>query len=208
MRLKELAERSGTSQASIKYYLRERLLPPGRRINATLAEYDESHLMRLRLIAALRQIVGTPIEEIRALVAMLDAPQPDRYETLGRAQLVALGLPVGAQAPAASEPDVVTDLLEGRGWTHATEVRGLLAEQVRAMLGWGIPVPRERLESYADATAVLAQEDIGYVESAGSLDEAVLRVAVGTYTFNQLFLRTLAVAQAERARGPAVSAPD
>ena len=35
MRLAELSERSGVPTATIKYYLREGLLPPGRQVNAT-----------------------------------------------------------------------------------------------------------------------------------------------------------------------------
>nr|MDT0525976.1 MerR family DNA-binding transcriptional regulator [Streptomyces sp. DSM 41633] len=38
MRLAELSERSGVPTATIKYYLREGLLPAGRRISATQAE--------------------------------------------------------------------------------------------------------------------------------------------------------------------------
>ena len=56
MRLAELSERSGVSTATIKYYLREGLLPPGRQINATTAEYDEEHLRRLRLVRAMIQV--------------------------------------------------------------------------------------------------------------------------------------------------------
>ncbi|MYU47619.1 MerR family transcriptional regulator, partial [Streptomyces sp. SID7803] len=52
MRLSELSERSGIATATIKYYLREGLLPPGERLSATQAEYDESHLRRLRLVRA------------------------------------------------------------------------------------------------------------------------------------------------------------
>jgi hypothetical protein len=55
MRLSELSERSGVSIATIKYYLREGLLAPGRRVSATTADYDESHLRRLRLVRALIQ---------------------------------------------------------------------------------------------------------------------------------------------------------
>ena len=40
MRLARLSERSGVSAATIKYYLREGLLPPGRQVNATTAEYE------------------------------------------------------------------------------------------------------------------------------------------------------------------------
>lgn len=44
MRLAELSRRSGVSTATIKYYLREGLLPPGRQVNPTTAEYDDGHL--------------------------------------------------------------------------------------------------------------------------------------------------------------------
>lgn len=44
MRLSELSKQSGVTTATIKYYLREGLLPPGERVTATQAEYDESHL--------------------------------------------------------------------------------------------------------------------------------------------------------------------
>ena len=49
MRLAELSERSGVSTATIKYYLREGLLAPGRQINTTTAEYDEEHLREMRV---------------------------------------------------------------------------------------------------------------------------------------------------------------
>ncbi|MFI8354714.1 MerR family transcriptional regulator [Streptomyces cyaneofuscatus] len=52
MRLAELSERSGVPTATVKYYLREGLLPAGRRVSATQAEYDEGHLRRLRLVRA------------------------------------------------------------------------------------------------------------------------------------------------------------
>ena len=48
MRLKQLAESSGTSAATIKFYLREGIVPAGRAVNATLAEYDDRHLRRLQ----------------------------------------------------------------------------------------------------------------------------------------------------------------
>ena len=53
MRISELSRTSDVPVATIKYYLRERLLPEGRRTSATQAQYDDSHLARLRLIRAL-----------------------------------------------------------------------------------------------------------------------------------------------------------
>jgi DNA-binding transcriptional MerR regulator len=53
MLMAELSRSSGVPVATIKYYLREGLLPPGAATSATRAEYDEAHLRRLRLTRAL-----------------------------------------------------------------------------------------------------------------------------------------------------------
>ena len=55
MLLNELAEASGVSVASIKYYRREGILPPGERITTTRADYGQRHLERLRLVGVLRE---------------------------------------------------------------------------------------------------------------------------------------------------------
>src|ERR1039458_4166584 len=53
MQMGELSERSGIPIHTIKYYLRTDLLFQGLATAATRAQYDQSHLRRLRLIRAL-----------------------------------------------------------------------------------------------------------------------------------------------------------
>jgi len=53
MRISQLSQASGVPVATIKYYLREGLLHDGRLTSATQAQYDETHLARLRLVRAL-----------------------------------------------------------------------------------------------------------------------------------------------------------
>lgn len=196
MRLKELSERTGVSVATIKYYLREGLLAPGRTINATLAEYDHRHVDRLRLIVALRVIIGAPIGEIATLIARIDDPDEDLFEILGHAQLLGLGLSddVGA------EPAQITTLVEQRGWTTAVEVRRALAAQLRTMNELGIEVSDATLTRYADAADAVAQLDLASVVEAASRDEAVLRTAVGVHSYTTLLTRMVAVAQAAHAQ--------
>ena len=50
MRIGELSERTGVTSASIKFYVREGLLPPPERVGYNRSEYDDSHAARLRLI--------------------------------------------------------------------------------------------------------------------------------------------------------------
>ena len=50
MRISELSSQTGVPVATIKFYLREKLLQEGIRTSATQAQYNESHVARLRLI--------------------------------------------------------------------------------------------------------------------------------------------------------------
>src|SRR5687768_2173318 len=85
MRISELSERSGTPVATVKYYIREGMLPRGVVTSATRAEYDDDHLARLKLIAALADVRGLPLSRVRDILSLIDEPAPDAMTTLGRA---------------------------------------------------------------------------------------------------------------------------
>jgi DNA-binding transcriptional MerR regulator len=53
MRMAELSRASGIPVATIKFYLREQLLPAGERTGPNQSRYGEEHLRRLRLIRGL-----------------------------------------------------------------------------------------------------------------------------------------------------------
>ena len=72
MRISELSARSGVSLPTLKFYLREGLLPQGRLTSPNQAEYDESHLRRAALIRALRDVAGLSIAKISTIVEALD----------------------------------------------------------------------------------------------------------------------------------------
>jgi len=50
MRVGDLAREAGVSRETIHFYLREELLPPAETVNARVSYFDESHLVRLRVI--------------------------------------------------------------------------------------------------------------------------------------------------------------
>ena len=68
VRISELAEASGVSLPTLKYYLREGLLMPGTATSRTRAEYGEAHLERLRLVRALVESGGLGIAGVRDVV--------------------------------------------------------------------------------------------------------------------------------------------
>jgi DNA-binding transcriptional MerR regulator len=203
MQLNDLSARSGVSAASIKYYLREGLLRPGEAVTATRARYDDSHLRRLELIQALRQIVGLGIEQIRAIVSLADGGAP-RLEVLAMVQRVVLRLePHGAAGSPDAGPghtrlgDVVVQL---RGWPdEESDARNALDAQLALMERLGIPLSMEILDAYSGAMDTIAGLDLQLTAAAAGLDQAILTAAVGMHMHSQLLLKLLALAQASHA---------
>jgi len=72
MRISELARRADVTIPTVKFYLRQGLLPEGLATAATRAEYSEAHLNRVRLIRALVDVAGLSLSEVRALLTTLD----------------------------------------------------------------------------------------------------------------------------------------
>jgi DNA-binding transcriptional MerR regulator len=73
LRISELARRTGVPVATIKFYLREGLLPRGDTTSATQALYGELHERRLRLIRDLTEVAGLRLARVRQVVAARDA---------------------------------------------------------------------------------------------------------------------------------------
>src|SRR5215218_9536808 len=104
MRISELSRESGVPVATIKYYLREGLLPAGTPTSATSAWYDERHVDRLNLIRALVDVGRLPIARVREVVTALEQPPTSWHDLLGAAH--------GALPPAAGGPveETVTEV--------------------------------------------------------------------------------------------------
>lgn len=90
MKLSALARETGVSTASIKYYIHVGILPPGRKRNATTAEYSQAHIDRLALITCLRRELGSPIDSITALTRAIDDETVENIELMGTCQRLAL----------------------------------------------------------------------------------------------------------------------
>lgn len=199
MQLKELSGQTGVSAASIKYYLREGLLPAGQTINATRAQYSARHVERLELIQALRRIVGLNIEQIRGLLAMADDGAA-RLDLLAAVQRVVLEL----GTPATGSGDVRTPaadvVVRMRGWPDfPSDARNALNALLELMESLNIPVSGELLDTYSKAMDDVARVDIAATTAPDSTDELILTAAVGMHVHSQLVLKLLALAQASHA---------
>src|SRR5262245_24503969 len=69
MKIGELAKRAGVSIATIKYYIREGLLPSAPvKTGRTMAYYDHDYLERLLLVRRLREEHFLPVRVIRTVL--------------------------------------------------------------------------------------------------------------------------------------------
>jgi DNA-binding transcriptional MerR regulator len=83
MRISELSSQTGVPVATIKFYLRENLLQAGARTAATQAQYDDSHVVRLRLIRALLGPGGLSVASAHRVIRAVEEPPESLHELLG-----------------------------------------------------------------------------------------------------------------------------
>ncbi|SFP85056.1 MerR HTH family regulatory protein [Geodermatophilus dictyosporus] len=192
MQISELARRTGVPVATVKYYLREGLLPSGELTGATRARYDEAHVERLRLVRALLGPGGLSVATARSVLAAVDAPGTAVHEALGAAHRALPG--VGPGDP--PDLDRARAVLARRGWRVAEDSPALraLAAALAALEAAGYPPGDDLLDRYAEAAGRIGEQDVAEVP-AGSLPEAVRFVVVNTVLLEPVLLALRRLAQ-------------
>lgn len=190
MKLNQLAAATEVPVSSIKFYLREGLLPPGEKLNATTARYGDHHKDRLELIKVLRHAVGLSLEQVRPVIAAVDdVERVNAVELMGAVQTAVLnsldarGSSTGDDAvPAApSSTDDVADGAAGQqerakgesaqvtarevvtamGWPEGTgESMAALDRELGRMAGWGMAPCLDTAMLYARAASMVAAHQI------------------------------------------------
>ncbi len=194
--MRELAERSGVPVATVKYYLREELLPPGVAVGATRAHYDEGHVARLRLIRALVEVAGMGLDRVRSVLAAVDSG------TSVEASIGAAHYRLSPPSQAGQEStERVRRLVDERGWacdpdqTHARA----LAAGLDAMAAAGQPMSEQALAAYADAAALVARADLAGIGRRDA-DDATTFAITGTVLGEAPLLALRRMAQESIAR--------
>ncbi|WP_101435861.1 MerR family transcriptional regulator [Amycolatopsis echigonensis] len=199
----ELSAESGVPVATIKYYLREGLLPAGDRTSPNQARYGEEHVRRLKLIRALVEVGGLSVATVREVVAAVDSDRT-AYNVLGVAQRA-----LGGSAAEVPEGDrewamrLLGEVAREHGWKFRAgdPVVELLVGTVSTIRALGHQALLDQIGRYAEIADRIAEADLDTVESAGSMDRIVEAAVVGTVLGDRLFegFRRLAQA-AETAR--------
>lgn len=208
MRIGELSRRTGATIPTIKYYIREGLLPAGRRTAANQAEYDDTHVERIALIRALREVADLPIATIRETLDAIEHPDrgaSDRH--LGLA-LGALSEPLEVPADDADAyavaADTVDSTLRARGWSVAPGSTAR-AELIRAIVAINRHFPggvtAEGLDFYAQLAETVAEHEIPQRwEAVGSPADALRYAVLGTVLYEPVILALRRLAHAERSQ--------
>jgi DNA-binding transcriptional MerR regulator len=208
MRISELSRVTGVPVATVKFYLREGLLPPGRATAATQAEYDDTHVRRLRLVRALAEVGGLPLSAVRDVVKAVDGGPEISPTAVARAH-DALPPAVRREAP----PEEARALMADLGWAVHPEASSLyrLQAALDALAAVGRPAPTGHLRRYAEAALDVARADVGSTPPAGPAD-LVEFVVVGTVLYEPLLLALRRLAHqhlfvSRRGRGPVAAGP-
>ncbi|GAA3651272.1 MerR family transcriptional regulator [Streptomyces chitinivorans] len=184
MRIGELARRTGVPVPTIKYYLREGLLPPGERTSPNQVRYAETHIRRLKLIRAMLEVGGLSIAAAREVLAEVDSPGRALHGMLGAAQ--------SAVSRAAAERGTeeeweraereVSELVRRHGWAAKPGNPGwrALVQIVVTYRDLGRGELLDLLDRYAEAAGELALAELDMVARAPSADGKVEGVVLGT----------------------------
>ena len=205
MRIGELSRTTGVSVPTIKFYLREGLLAPGRATSATQAQYDQGHVARLRLVRALVDVAGLPLASVRAVTAAVDDPPTSAHELLGVAH-DALPPRVAGDVDVARAREVVDAL----GWQvfDASTAMRQLAGALHALEAVGLPADVGTVARYGRAVEPVAAAEVAAVPTASPAD-AVAYVVAGTALYEPVLLALRRLAQqhasAQRFGGSAVT---
>lgn len=208
MRISGLEEATGVPRATLKFYLREGLLHPGRAVSRTQAEYDQNHVERVRLIRGLTEVGDLSLENVRRVLAALDDSPSDRLGIMAVSQMALVGAldcePVsnpesaGAPGPAGEHESADTSPPQSRAQAWLTE-RGWrvdledpeVSDLDRAWTACdeaGIVFDATKLAAYADAVEAIASIDLDSVPDDPKA--AVRQVVLGTVLIDPV-LRSL-----------------
>jgi DNA-binding transcriptional MerR regulator len=184
MLVSELADRADVPLATVKYYLREGLLPPGETVGPRRAEYDDTHLRRLQVLRALREVGGAPVSALQVIVDGVEDDSRSSHEVLCEISDV-LSPPLPEAPPAPELCGTVDAAIDAVGWSGVrpdAAARRRLAAVVELGGAELLTVNPEILGYYAHLADELCRTEILLVDLGkdrqGTLEDMVVGEAV------------------------------
>ncbi|MER6758413.1 MerR family transcriptional regulator [Micromonospora echinofusca] len=175
VRISELSRQSGVSVPTIKFYLREGLLPAGLPTGRNQADYSERHLRRIRLIRTLTGIAGLDLSSVREILAAIDDEDltlRDAYQVLDQALYLDGSETLGREAVDCAREEVA-DLAEALGWSRESSLSGgeVLAHVLAGLRSLGCEAEVSFFTSYARAAEQLVVSELDLVAAEGGTEK-------------------------------------
>lgn len=191
MKIAELASRTGASIATIKYYLREGVLPAGTPTSPNQHQYAEYHVTRMRLIRTLVHVVGLPIDLVKRVLRPPNGTVGGTLTALMGDALHDMTVTGPANPAAPVELDIT---LKRFGWDTDHPARHAAAAALTTLLEHGVPITPVDIGRYAECADNLAGYDRTLYQAADP-NERMEQVLIGTLVGNQLFAAFRLLAQ-------------
>ncbi|MBG6057949.1 DNA-binding transcriptional MerR regulator [Cryobacterium sp. MP_M5] len=185
MKMSQLSAASDTPVATIKFYLRENLLPGGERSSPNQARYDAVHLRRIRLIHGLIDVGGLSVAAARRVIEAIDSelPLPETFEIAQRSVSADLD-PATIDAGALARVDA---LLAGWRVSETNPGRLAAASVLETFEEIGHVDHRGWFAGYAAAALLVAEADLDEVDALPGREAKAETVVVGTVLGDALF---------------------
>jgi DNA-binding transcriptional MerR regulator len=199
-RIGELSRLSGVAIGTIKYYLREGLVPQGRATAKTQALYSTEHLRRLRLVRVLADVGGLSIAQIKEVTSAIDHDEQAEPGELAQLASYSIGSKARAAREAAAEQagDALTEarqatdaFIDTLGFVvdQSSPARAELAEALHALRVLGIAQDPIVFYEHARHAYELGSFEIASARpTSGEPSRAVESIMVGSVIFGAAFL--------------------
>ena len=198
MRMAELSAESGVPVATVKFYLREGLLPAGERTSPNQARYSAAHVQRLKLIRAMTDIGGLSLAAAGEVLAAIDDKEATPHDVMGVVQQELAGPPPAVAEDAATWAfELLDGMVRRNGWGELKPEHPVVANLVGTLStihALGHEALVEHLEEYALLAIKVAELDIDVLVGLESVDRIIEAGLVATVLGDRLFagLRYLA----------------
>ncbi|MEU9129211.1 MerR family transcriptional regulator [Kitasatospora sp. NPDC048540] len=200
MRIGELSKRAGVPVPTIKYYVREGLIPGGERIGPNQARYGEEHIHRLKLVRAMVDVGKLSVAATREVLSAIDSPGSSLHDVLGIAQAaVTPQVTAGDRAVWAAAEHEVAELVRRRGWVvkESNPARQALAQLVVTFRDLGQQDLLAILDDYASVAERLAAAELAAIGHREGVDSKVEGAVLGTVLGDALIGAMRRLAQAD-----------
>ncbi len=181
LKMKELAEVTGVSGGTIRYYIQQGVLPQPVKTHKNMAYYDEGYIRRIRMIKELQKSRFLPLDIIRTMLADMDFSREGDYKALvreidkpllenghGHGAATAMS-PAELSAHTGLSPEEITSLVrldmilpdaEGRFDPESIRLTEIVAELRKVGLSQDLDFQVEHLRIHMDLIEFLARKEL------------------------------------------------